>query len=49
MRIGEPTMDGLGGVVDECLAACSLCVEVAGAAESVPARSQVLERMGLKN
>lgn len=48
MRIGEPTMDGLAGVVDECLAACSMCVEVAGAAESVPARSQVLERMGLK-
>lgn len=49
MRIGEPTMEALEGVVDECLAACSMCVEIAGAAESVPARSQVLERMAIKN
>lgn len=49
MRIGQPTIEGLKSVVDECLAACSMCVEIAGAAESVPTRAQVLERMAIKN
>lgn len=50
MRVsGPPTLENLAGVVDECLAACSMGVEIAGAAESVPTRSQVLDRMSSKN
>jgi ribokinase len=36
--------DDVVKVVDECLVACSICVEIPGAAESVPTRAAVLQR-----